>query len=280
VVNLHGRFVWYELHTTDVAAAAAFYTQVVGWGTRDVSMPGRAYNVFTVGAAPVTGLMTLSDDARRRGAAPSWIGYVAVNDVDAATALTRKLGGAVQLDPTDVANFSRFSVIADPQAAMLALIKLHDPDQEQPAELGQPGRVGWHELLAADWKKASAFYRTLFDWRRGNAETGPMGTYQLFSVGGQTIGGMFTKPDTVPVPFWLYYFDVPDIDVAAERIKTAGGEIVEGPGAVPGGWILRATDPQGAVFALMGARVSRAVGYFERSTPRDPSSPRGRRWSW
>ena len=33
-------------------------------------------------------------------------------------------------------------------------------------------------------------------------------------------------------------------------------------------------------FALMGARTSRAVGYFERSAPRDPSDPRSRRWSW
>jgi len=34
------------------------------------------------------------------------------------------------------------------------------------------------------------------------------------------------------------------------------------------------------VFALMGARVSRAVGYFQRNAPRDPSNPRSRRWSW
>jgi uncharacterized protein len=280
VVNLHGRFVWYELHTTDVEGAAAFYTQVVGWGTRDVSMPGRAYNVFTVGAVPVSGVMMLSDEARQRGGVPAWVGYVGVNDVDAATELTEKLGGAVQLGPVDVADFSRFSVVTDPQAAILALIKLQNPEQEQAAQFGQPGRVGWHELLAADSEKAWAFYGALFDWRKADAETGPMGAYQLFSVGGRIIGGMFTKPSVVPVPFWLYYFDVPDIDVAAERIKAGGGEIVEGPGAVPGGWILRATDPQGAVFALMGARASRAVGYFERTAPRDPSSPRSRRWSW
>ena len=61
MANLHGRFVWYELLTTDMEAAAAFYTDVVGWGRRDDSMPGRAYNVFTVGEAPVSGLMMLSD---------------------------------------------------------------------------------------------------------------------------------------------------------------------------------------------------------------------------
>ena len=158
------------------------------------------------------------------------MGYVGVNDVDAATELTKKLGGAVHVRPTDVANFSRFSVITDPQTAMLALIKSQNPEQEQPAEFGQPGRVGWHELLAADWEKAVAFYGELFDWRKGDAETGPMGTYQLFSVGGHTIGGIFTKPAEVPVPFWLYYFDVPDIDVAAERVKAAWRADHRGPG--------------------------------------------------
>jgi uncharacterized protein len=280
VVNLHGRFVWYELHTTDVAAAAAFYTEVVGWGRRDASLSGRDYSVFTAGAASVSGLMTLSDEARQRGATPCWIGYVGVNDVDAVAEQTKALGGAVQFPPTDIPEVSRFSVIADPQTAMLALVKWQHPEQQQPAEMGKPGRVGWHELLAADWEKVFAFYGALFDWRKAHADAGPMGTYQLFSVGGHTIGGMFTKPPMVAAPFWLYYFDVPDIDAAAERVKACGGEIIEGPGAVPGGWILRCIDPQGAMFALMGTRSNKAVGYFERTAPRDPSDPQSRRWSW
>ena len=280
MVSLHGRFVWYELHTTDAKAAAAFYTKVVGWGARDASQSDRSYTIFTVGQAAVSGLMTLSEEARERGATPCWIGYVGVDDVDAAAQRTKALGGAVNFPPTDIPNVSRFSVIADPHAAMLALVKWVDPGRAQQVQFGQPGRVGWHELLAGDSETAMAFYSALFDWRKGNAETGPMGTYQLFSVGGHNIGGMFNKPPMVPVPFWLYYFDVPDIDVAAERVKAAGGEIVEGPGPVPGGWILRAMDPQGAMFALMGARTSKAVGYFERSAPRNPSDQRSKRWSW
>ena len=35
MVNSHGRFVWYELATTDTETAKAFYAGVVGWGTRD-----------------------------------------------------------------------------------------------------------------------------------------------------------------------------------------------------------------------------------------------------
>jgi len=134
------------------------------------------------------------------------------------------------------------------------------------------GRVGWHELLAADCEKAFAFYAELFGWQKADADTGAMGTYQLFSAEGQTIGGMFTKPPTVPVPFWLYYFNIGDIDLAMKRVKAGSGQILNGPIEVPGNrWIVQCTDPQGAIFALVGKRSHNGIGYFER-LPRNPSS--------
>ena len=45
----HGRFVWYELMTTDTAAAQAFYREVVGWGAQDSGISGMAYTMFTAG---------------------------------------------------------------------------------------------------------------------------------------------------------------------------------------------------------------------------------------
>ena len=41
-------FGWYELMTTDVAAATAFYTTVVGWSAQDSGMPGTP-RVFITG---------------------------------------------------------------------------------------------------------------------------------------------------------------------------------------------------------------------------------------
>jgi predicted enzyme related to lactoylglutathione lyase len=90
---------------------------------------------------------------------------------------------------------------------------------------------------------------------------------------------MFNKPATAPVAFWLYYFNVADIGVAADRVRTAGGEILEGPTNIPGGGrVARCTDPQGAIFALIGKQNDKAVGHFEREASRD-SSARAR-WSW
>ena len=256
--DLQGRFVWYELMTTDTEAAKAFYGDVVGWCATDAHVPGMFYAMFTLGDVRVSGLMNLPEEARKMGVPPCWIGYVAVDDVDAAAERVKHLGGTVHVEPRDIPNVGRFSMITDPQNAALVLFKLSNPELDHLPEPLTPGHVGWHELLATDWEKVFPFYRDLFGWSKADAvDLGPMGTYQLFSLDGQTLGGMFTKPPMVPVPFWLYYFRVDDIDRASERGKAGGGQILNGPMQVPGGdWILQGMDPQGAMFALVGTRTA------------------------
>ena len=69
----HGRFAWYELLTTDMAAAKSFYSRVVGWEARDASA-AFPYTVFGDGESEIAGLMELPADARRMGAMPRWVG--------------------------------------------------------------------------------------------------------------------------------------------------------------------------------------------------------------
>jgi uncharacterized protein len=271
LIDDHGRFAWYELMTTNMAAAKTFYSRVMGWGVRDASTPDLAYNIFTTGGAAVGGLMELPEAARKMGATPRWMGYVGVNDVEAAADRIKRLGGAIYVPPTNT-NIGRISVVADPQTATLALVEGLIQGQPRSADLDRSGHVGWHELLAADWPKAFAFYGELFGWQKADSGIGtPTNTYQLFSAGGQTIGGMFTKRPVEPVPYWLYYVNIGDIDAAAERVRSGGGQIFEGPFEVPGGsWIARCIDPQGAIFALQGKRSQDGIA-------RDPASQVG--WS-
>jgi len=260
MTSAHGKFVWYELATKDMGEAKAFYAQILGWAAREVSQAGRPYSLLTVGDTPVAGLMPLPDEA---GAAPHWLGYVGVDDIDAAVATTRRLGGAVYVPPTEISGVSRFSIVADPQRAALGLIKRLQPSQDPASSRNAPGRVGWHELLAADFETAFAFYSALLGWRKAERQEGIMGVYQNFAVGAQTIGGMFTKPPTLPHPFWLYYFNVRDIDAVARRVEAAGGVIYYGPTEAPGGaCVVHCGDSQGATFALLERRTVKPIGYF------------------
>jgi predicted enzyme related to lactoylglutathione lyase len=264
----HGRFVWYELTTTDTAATRAFYTEVVGWGARNASMAGLPYTVFTAWDDPVSGMMELPKAARNRGERPMWIGYVYVDDVDAVADRVERLGGAVHLPPQDVLHVSRFSVVSDPQMAIFALFKWQHAGHARSVNRLSLGCVGWHELLAADYEKAWDFYSELFGWQKTRTNVSSVGLYQQFSIAGETIGGMMTKPPMVPTSCWLYYFNVGDIDAAIKRVTAAGGQLLGGPMEVPdANWIAQCVDPQGAIFALAGRR---GFGYFKRADVHQP----------
>jgi predicted enzyme related to lactoylglutathione lyase len=166
--------------------------------------------------------MTIPEHAARMGARPTWTGYILVDNVDTATENVKKAGGAVHREPADIPAVGRFSVVADPQGATFVLFKPQGEGQP-PAPPMTPGHVGWHELYAAEWKSAFDFYAGQFGWTKTDAmDMGEMGTYQLFATGAgagaDSIGGMFNKPADVPAPFWLFYFNVGDIDAAAQRV--------------------------------------------------------------
>jgi uncharacterized protein len=253
-------FFWYDVMTTDVKAARDFYCHVVGWTAEDMSASGHDYTVFNARAANgersgVAGLMPIPAEAAKHGVRPAWMGYVAVDDVDKTAQRLKQEGGVVHREPMDVPGIIRFAVVADPQGAGFYIAKGLSPNPRPPLPADVPGTIGWHELYAAEWKSAFAFYEKLFGWTKADVhDMGPMGTYQLFSAGGRPIGGMMTKPPQVPAPYWGYYFNVPAIDAPAARITEKGGKILNGPMQVPGGqWIVQAMDPQGAAFSLVAS---------------------------
>lgn len=246
-------FFWYELMTTDVAAAESFYKAVVGWTSEPFVGAEMTYTIMKAGDTGVVGLMGIPAEAKAAGATPSWLGYIHADDVDAGTKDAKSAGGAVHREPQDIPGVGRFSVVADPQGAMYMLMQPIGEDQP-PAPPMTAGHIGWHELYAANWESAFNFYAGQYGWTKGDAlDMGPVGKYQMFTAGADPVGAMLTKPEQVPDPNWLFYFNVPDIDAAAKRVEDNGGTILVQPMRVPGGaWIIQAVDPQGALFALAG----------------------------
>lgn len=248
-------FVWYELMTTDMDAAEAFYRAVIGWGAQDSGQSDPRYTLLSAGDRRVAGLMAMPATVRAAGGRPGWFGYIEAENIAAATEGVSRAGGAVHRAPADIPGIGRFSVVADPQDAAFVLFQ---PTGENgpPAPAGTPGHVGWRELHAADWPSAFDFYAGQFGWTKAEVlDMGPMGTYQLFAAGGDPIGGMMNRPDGMPSPGWLFYFNVEQADAAAGRVAGHGGRVLNGPLQVPGGsWILQCVDPQGAMFALAAAR--------------------------
>ena len=58
------------------------------------------------------------------GAPPHWIGYTAVDDVDASVKKATSLGGKVLAPAFDIPKVGRVAVLADPQGAAFAIVHL------------------------------------------------------------------------------------------------------------------------------------------------------------
>jgi len=250
-----GKFVWYDVMTTDTKASETFYRHVMGWDAKDSGMPDRCYTLLSAGSTMVGGLMPIPEDARRVGVKPAWMGYIGVDDVDASAERIKKAGGAIHRGPEDIAGIGRFAVAGDPYGAGFMLFAANSDQQPVPVSPGTPGHVGWHELYAGDREGAFAFYSGLFGWTKAEAVESPAGLYQTFATGGAPIGGMMTKPRQVPKSGWLFYFNVDAIDAAMGLAQAGGGEVLHGPMQVPGGsWIAQCRDPQGAMFAMVASK--------------------------
>ena len=252
-----GQFFWYELMTTDPAAAIDFYREVVGWSAAEAG-PNSGYTVFSAGERGVAGAMALPEEVCAAGGRPGWLGYIHVADTDAMADRIAGAGGTVHRPPADIPTIGRFAVVADPGGAVFQIMSpFPQDDVPAPADPDAPGLVSWRELYSAAGQEASfAFYSAVFGWETlQEMPMGEMGVYRIFGRDGVQMGGMMDKPKEMPVSAWAYYFNVDDIDAAERRVRDRGGQVLMGPHEVPGGsWIIQGLDPQGANFALVGPR--------------------------
>ena len=110
-------FCWGELHAQDLDAAKAFYPSLFGWRLKD----SPDYTEWHLGEQAVGGMI------RAHGPGTYWMPYFAVDDCDAMTSKAKAAGATVYVGPQDIEKVGRFSVLADPQGAVFALIKLDMP---------------------------------------------------------------------------------------------------------------------------------------------------------
>ena len=248
-------YVWYELVTSDIDAALAFYGELLGWTAQDFPGGEGRYVIVSAGAKGVGGVMALPAGMPH----PFWMGYLGVENADA-TVKTLEAAKATIHRRMEIPEVGKIALVADRQGAGFAIIQGASDRKSEAFDQALPGHGNWHELHTTNWEDAFDFYSGQFGWTKGDAmPMGPMGTYQIFEIDGARAGAMFNNPN-VPQPMWLYYFGTQDIDEAMRRISDNGGKVMHGPHEVPGGaFIVQAVDPQGAMFALVGPRLAGAV---------------------
>lgn len=277
-----GVFCWFDLATTDAAAARTFYAELLGLsatalgseaeGDGDVENPD-VYTVLHKDEKTVCALYSMSQEMRDQDMPAHWLSYVSVDSVDASVDNVETLGGTVMQAPLDVPEAGRMAVVRDPGGALFALWEARGISG---AELtGAPGTPCWSQLHAAQDESTEDFYGALLGWSvraapvgegdaEPDAESASRGRSE-FHLGELGVGGLSRRVEggegkDAP-PGWTIYFRVEDCDATVERAKSLGaGLIGEGPVEIAGlgrGAFLR--DPQGATFAVLagGAEPAR-----------------------
>jgi hypothetical protein len=244
-----GKVIWHDLMTTDPKASLAFYTELLGWRTKETDMGAMGmYTMFFAGEKGVGGMVPLDTS---HGIPSHWIAYITVDDVDAAAARIPELGGKVGVPPTDIPDVGRFAVAVDGQGAVTSPMQDKNP---APEESGWPavGTFCWEELMTQDPAAAVKFYSALYGWTTREQDMGPMGKYTLCYRGDQQVGGIMKHPHgEASASYWLSYVVVDDVDASTARAEKLGGKILVPPMDIPNvGRFSTVADPSGAAIAL------------------------------
>ncbi|MFF8269916.1 VOC family protein [Streptomyces sp. NPDC016562] len=113
------------------------------------------------------------------------------------------------------------------------------------------GAPCWVDAMFTDVEGAKAFYGDVLGWTFGEAST-EYGNYtQAYSDGKAVAAVVPPMPGADAPSQWCLYFASPDAAATAEKVTSAGGEVLMGPMQVGAfGTMLIAKEPSGAVFGV------------------------------
>jgi hypothetical protein len=249
-VRSPGRFVWGELLTRDVGAAAEFYGKVFGWTfeTYGPEDDRKTYTVVLSGGTPIGGMVYAAprkDTKNERSA--RWVGLVSVEDVAAVASYVEGSNGKVLMPPRVLGERGTAALFADPEGGLFGAIHSATGDPED--YLSDDNQWLWIELWASDPAKMAEFYKGVagYDIVDVTSADGAAG-YRLRS-GGYARAGIKAKRSKVPTA-WVPYVRVRSVAETVATASAAGAKVLLQPTRVGDIPIAILVDPTGAPFGV------------------------------
>jgi hypothetical protein len=241
-----GRWVWADLVTADVAAAADFYSQVFGWTyeTYGGEDDRDTYTLVLANGLPIGGMVF--DQRALKGDVPSarWITLVSVPDVQSTAAAVEANGGKVIVPPKLLGERGETAVFQDPEGVPFAAVRSKNGDPADYA--GDVNEWVWLDLWTRDVDRATGFYSAVVGYRVVPLEQeGPRSGAHLVS-GDYARAGVMRINDDRATPFWLPYVRVADVKAVAEKARAAGGKTLREPRSIGDAVVAVIADPTGA----------------------------------
>jgi hypothetical protein len=244
-----GKFVWYDLLTSDVPAVKKFYGGVFGWEFENPEGTDGVYTVIHNKGEAIGGIIDAAEAKKVEG--EQWLSYLSVADVDAAARLAKQRGGRILRDPFDFKDRGRVAVVTDPQGALMVLVRSTsgDPADSEP----QIYTWLWTELFTSDVNAAAGFYSELAGYEVNDMDTGVRVPYYVFETKDSPRAGMLAIPEEWKdvKPNWLPYIRVDDPAAVVKKVEALGGTVLLAPDPdVRNGSAAIIADPTGGVLAI------------------------------
>jgi len=129
------------------------------------------------------------------------------------------------------------------------------------------GAPNWVDCATTDLDAAEAFYAKMFGWTSERIPgTGGM-VYVLQYLDGKRVAGLFELPEPVRAmgvpPHWETSIEVADLPAALDKVRAAGGTVLDGPATEPGvGDMATVQDAVGAVLRFWTSQPSHGGEVF------------------
>jgi len=124
-------WIWWQLYAENVDGSAEFYASLTGLETFENETPDSAADIFLASQGYLRGAVApLSDAAKEKGTAPTWLGFIRVEDPAASAAKATSLGGTVLYGPDPEMMDGNLAIIADPTGGTFAVMGWTYPEEE------------------------------------------------------------------------------------------------------------------------------------------------------
>ena len=240
---------WNDLFSSDPERAKEFYGRLFGWTTMDPGPEYGGYFLFQKDGKTVAGCMANDGE---QGVPDTWTVYLTTDDADRTAEAAKANGGQVHMEPMDVTQNGRFTMLADPGGASIGAWQPRDVHGFEVR--GESGTPSWFELHTRDYDESIDFYREVFGWDTHTASDEANFRYTTLGEGDNMLAGIMDAsgflPDGAPAA-WSIYFEVEDADATIAQAVELGGTVVTPAEDTPYGRLATLTDPTGTTFKLL-----------------------------
>jgi predicted enzyme related to lactoylglutathione lyase len=244
-LSIPGKFVWFDLVTSDPAAARSFYGKVFGWDFQAVS-GGNDYSVIVAGGRPIGGVF--QPVAARAPAGTRWLSFASVGDMVGVLARLEQLGFTKLLPATTVPGRGQQAIVRDPQGAILGL--MHSSSGDPPDKPVESGEFFWVDLYTTDTVASAAAYS--YVGYKVVPAGDDAGNRMLLESRGYARAGITPLPADAHQSGWLPYVQVDDVAATIAAATSAGGKVLLEPDpALIDGNVAVIGDPLGGIIGVI-----------------------------